>query len=223
MTSGQWYITSRAAPGEEASRRSSSAALFHLLLTLPFPVSTDLWPQPRHGTGTLVPLWDDFMRWGPSRLSTWNQGVWHCNLPRTPELIISGAFPGTWYPRLEEGPQGHTWLSYPLCRPSSLAPTSTSKYTSLLDDPVRDVGREVGGGFRMGNTCTPMADSCQCMAKPLQYCKGISLQLKNNKLIFKKLFKNNICVWKKRYSRECGQTTISLWTSHAPGATSQSW
>ena len=21
-------------------------------------------------------------------------------------------------------------------------------------------GREVGGGFRMGNTCTPMADSC---------------------------------------------------------------
>ena len=26
--------------------------------------------------------------------------------------------------------------------------------------------REAGGGFRMGNTCTPMADSCQCMAKP---------------------------------------------------------
>ena len=23
-----------------------------------------------------------------------------------------------------------------------------------------------GRGFRMGNTCTPMADSCQCMAKP---------------------------------------------------------
>ena len=26
--------------------------------------------------------------------------------------------------------------------------------------------------------CTPMADSCQCMTKPLQYCKVISLQLK---------------------------------------------
>ena len=26
-------------------------------------------------------------------------------------------------------------------------------------------------GFRMGNTWTPMADSCQCMAKPIQYCK----------------------------------------------------
>ena len=22
-----------------------------------------------------------------------------------------------------------------------------------------------GGGFRMGDTCTPMADSCKCMAK----------------------------------------------------------
>jgi len=31
---------------------------------------------------------------------------------------------------------------------------------------LRDgMGREGGGGFRMGNTCTPMADSCQCMAK----------------------------------------------------------
>ena len=27
------------------------------------------------------------------------------------------------------------------------------------------MGREVGGGFKMGNTCKPMADSCQCMAK----------------------------------------------------------
>ena len=31
---------------------------------------------------------------------------------------------------------------------------------------LRDgMGREVGGGFRMGDTCTPMADSCQCMAE----------------------------------------------------------
>ena len=33
------------------------------------------------------------------------------------------------------------------------------------------MGREVGGGFMIGNSCTPMADSCQCMAKPIQYCK----------------------------------------------------
>ena len=40
------------------------------------------------------------------------------------------------------------------------------------------MGSEVGGGFSMGNTCTPVADSCQCMAKPIQYCKVISLQKK---------------------------------------------
>ena len=31
---------------------------------------------------------------------------------------------------------------------------------------LRDgVGREEGGGVRMEDTCTPMADSCQCMPK----------------------------------------------------------
>ena len=39
------------------------------------------------------------------------------------------------------------------------------------DDPERCYGREVGGGFMFGNACTPMVDSCQCMAKPIQYCK----------------------------------------------------
>ena len=33
----------------------------------------------------------------------------------------------------------------------------------------------------MGHTSTPMADSCQCMEKPLQYCKVISLRLKKKK------------------------------------------
>ena len=33
------------------------------------------------------------------------------------------------------------------------------------------MGREEGGGFRMGNTCIPVADSCLYMAKPTQYCK----------------------------------------------------
>ena len=32
------------------------------------------------------------------------------------------------------------------------------------DDPGAWDG-ELGGGFWMGNTCVPMADSCQCMAK----------------------------------------------------------
>ena len=44
---------------------------------------------------------------------------------------------------------------------------------------LRDgMGREVEEGFRMGNTCTPMADSCQCIEETLQYCNVISVQLK---------------------------------------------
>ena len=44
---------------------------------------------------------------------------------------------------------------------------------------LRDgMGREVRGRVRIGNAYTPMADSCQRMAKALQYCKVISLQLK---------------------------------------------
>ena len=34
-----------------------------------------------------------------------------------------------------------------------------------------DMGWEVGGGFTIGNSCTPVADSCQCMAKPIQHSK----------------------------------------------------
>ena len=34
-----------------------------------------------------------------------------------------------------------------------------------------DIGWEVGGEFRIGNSCTPVADSCKCMAKPIQYFK----------------------------------------------------
>ena len=46
------------------------------------------------------------------------------------------------------------------------------------DDPEGWDGEGGEKGFRMGYTCTPMADSCECMAKTLQYCKVISLQLK---------------------------------------------
>ena len=33
------------------------------------------------------------------------------------------------------------------------------------------MGREEGGGFRMGNTCIPVADSFRYLAKLIQYCK----------------------------------------------------
>ena len=44
------------------------------------------------------------------------------------------------------------------------------------DDPEGWDGKGGGRGFRMGNTCKAMLDSCQCMAKPIQYCNVISLQ-----------------------------------------------
>ena len=39
------------------------------------------------------------------------------------------------------------------------------------DDPERWDGEGGGKRFRMGSTCTLMADSSQCIAKPIQYCK----------------------------------------------------
>ena len=39
------------------------------------------------------------------------------------------------------------------------------------DDPEGWYGEGGGRGFSMGNTCILMVDSCQCMAKPIQYCK----------------------------------------------------
>ena len=46
------------------------------------------------------------------------------------------------------------------------------------DDPEGWYREGGGSGVQDGNICTPVADSCQCMAKPIQYCKVISLQLK---------------------------------------------
>ena len=37
------------------------------------------------------------------------------------------------------------------------------------DDQRDEMGKKMGGGFRVGNTCTPMVDSCHDMAKPIQY------------------------------------------------------
>ena len=61
--------------------------------------------------------------------------------------------------------------------PSSMHETGCS-WLVHWDDPEGGDGAGGGGVFRMGSTCTPMADSCEYMAKPLQYCKVISLQLK---------------------------------------------
>ena len=77
---------------------------------------------------------------------------------------------------------------------------------------LRDgMGREAGGGFRMGNTCTTMA----AWQNPLQYCKVISLQLKLIK------YKNKIKTKKKKKGRERG-TRISF-RSGFLGVYAQEW
>ena len=49
------------------------------------------------------------------------------------------------------------------------------------DDPEGWDGEGSGWGVQDGEHCTPMADSCQCMANPLQYCRVISLLKKKKK------------------------------------------
>ena len=63
--------------------------------------------------------------------------------------------------------------------PSSMHETGHSN-PAHWDNPEGWDGREVevGGGFRMEDTCTPMADSRQSKAKTTAICKVISLQLK---------------------------------------------
>ena len=46
--------------------------------------------------------------------------------------------------------------------------------------------REEGGGFRMGNTCIPVADSFRYLAKPIQYCKVYNIVKFKNNIKFKK-------------------------------------
>ena len=55
--------------------------------------------------------------------------------------------------------------------PGSMHDTGCSGWCTGMTQ--RDgMGREVGGGFRMGNTCTPVADSWWCMAKLIQKKKN---------------------------------------------------
>ena len=60
----------------------------------------------------------------------------------------------------------------------------------------------------MGNTCTPMVDSCQHMAKPLQYCKVISLQLKYINFYLKKEKEKTLLSGKIEGRRRRGQQSL---------------
>ena len=54
-----------------------------------------------------------------------------------------------------------------IASPGSMHDTGCSGLLHWDDPEGWDGRREVGGRVRMGNTRTPVADSCQCMAKPI--------------------------------------------------------
>ena len=86
-----------------------------------------------------------------------------------------------------------------IARPGWMHETSAQAWCTGKTQRDR-VERKVGGGIGMGNTCKSMADSCQCMTKPVQYCKVISLQLiqiNGKKIKSGKKKKKERCVWSK--------------------------
>ena len=93
-----------------------------------------------------------------------------------------------WYSQTCPGlPRWHWWYAggkEPACQcrrhkrcgfNPCVVPVHQPQATSIMH---RTWTGEEGAGFGMGNTCIPVADSCWCMAKPIQYCKVINLQLK---------------------------------------------
>ena len=66
-----------------------------------------------------------------------------------------------------------------------------------------DMEWEVGGGFMIGNSCTPMVDSCYCMAKPIQYCKAPAITKEQSRFPTISLFLSNCS------SRNSLQLTLS--------------
>ena len=89
---------------------------------------------------------------------------WNC-LEGTPVSLIVSHSPKGWVGRqqahLSSGPLGFGEGS-----------STASLFLRSTPPHQRDgMGKEVGGGFRSGNLCTPMVDSRWSMAKPIQYCK----------------------------------------------------
>ena len=70
-------------------------------------------------------------------------------------------------------------------RIASLCPTQDTACLGLVnsDDPERCYGDGGGRGFMFGNTCTPVVDSCQCMAKPIKKKNFFNKNKKKNKII----------------------------------------
>ena len=65
------------------------------------------------------------------------------------------------------------WLFATLWTAAYQAPLSMgfSRQERRSGVPVPSPSSAIVAFVTIGNSCTPLADSCQCMAKPIQYCK----------------------------------------------------
>ena len=72
------------------------------------------------------------------------------------------------------------------------------------------MGREVRVGLRMGNTYISMVDSCQCMAKAIQYCK---VNNNNNKIKGEKI---EYMIQKKKIHLRCRRHVFDPWVGNIP-------
>ena len=73
------------------------------------------------------------------------------------------------------------------------------------------MGRVVGEGFRMGNTSTPMANSCWCVAEPIQYCKVKKIKIK---IHWKKKFHGQESLVGYSYGTAKSQTWLIDWAHY---------
>ena len=62
------------------------------------------------------------------------------------------------------------WMFYQLSHQGSPSVVLNQWLVMIQNDPEGWDGERGGRAFRMGNTCTPVVDSYQCMSKPIQYC-----------------------------------------------------
>ena len=118
-----------------------------------------------------------------------------------------------------EGEGGMIWengietciLSYVkwITSPGSIHETGCSGLVHW-DDPEGWDEEGGGRGIQDGEHMYTVADSCQCMAKPLQYCKVISRQL--NKFILKKRnVKSFVLSVMEAVSRHCSVDRVEIW------------